>query len=380
MYKPSTTTASMSSRIRRKTSKNRLTTFAMLFGLCGCPVEPMPSSEVGGTGDESTDGRTSDTSADTSDSGETEEACDGWVTQSESLADSGLVAIADDVAQLHELIDGCQVRIERKQTAVDALYTVVIDDSLPAGSVEMSLGGLQRLASQDAFCGGVTTPIAPVLLDTDVAQSQGEFIEERVGEDQDASTLILGPHGGGIEPRTAEIAELLGSIWPSENPIVWVCRGWDTSGIGAFKRWHVTSDWIHEYSFPELELISHGVYERVVSIHGHGGLDGACGIDADVAVGGLAPSDLRADLVTALDSAFAGEYDVIDNTQGEACTGTNPNNIVNRYSMCGGVQLELSSDLRMDPVARQTLATTVANTLANWGGCPDDDDLVMITR
>lgn len=140
-----------------------------------------------------------------------------------------------------------------------------------------------------------------------------------------ASVVVIAPHGGRIEPHTAEIAEDI--------------AGADFS-FYCFKG-------LRENSHPDLHIASHkfdepdcvkliATHKWVLSIHGHGHLGAG-----QVLLGGLDHS-LIDDLAGALkDAGLPVETDIP-----VAYQGKNPNNICNRGATKAGAQFELSRPFR----------------------------------
>ncbi|KIG17519.1 hypothetical protein DB30_03220 [Enhygromyxa salina] len=171
-----------------------------------------------------------------------------------------LCSVSADIAQDHDLPVGDQVRVRNTATGQIALYTIGAIDELDGdGTIRMTSSGRKRLGSTASFC--------------------GEFVEELIHA-SDSNTLILAPHGGRIERGSDTLAENIRAAWPGQTPpSSWICRGWANSSFsaGAYDPWHVSSTDINRRSFPGLDAISDLEFERVVSVHGHGGPGGACG-------------------------------------------------------------------------------------------------------
>ncbi|MFY0634880.1 MAG: poly-gamma-glutamate hydrolase family protein [Vannielia sp.] len=141
--------------------------------------------------------------------------------------------------------------------------------------------------------------------------------------DRGTSVVILAPHGGFIEPETAEIAEAIAGRDLS-------FYAFEALGAGAHGDFHITS---HLFDEPAaLDLV--GRAEFAVAIHGR--KDGA---DDDVWLGGRAAA-LRDAIGRALRAAGFG---AVPNT---TLPGVHETNICNRTRSGEGVQLELSRSLR----------------------------------
>jgi phage replication-related protein YjqB (UPF0714/DUF867 family) len=295
--------------------------------------------------------------------------CEHHVGVTDEVDSRWHVSVSPDIWEAHQLEFGDQVRVRRDATGDEALFTVThLDRLAPDGTVNTTSEGLERLAAEGPFCGSVTTRLAPADLNRIEAQAHDEFREMLTDPDPNTSALILVPHGGMIEKHTDTIGEWIVAYWPDGTPTYWACHGWHDV-LGAFDAWHVSSEWMSRSSFPKLDSIADRAFERVVSVHGHGGLDGECDALPTVAlVGGTAPLPLRQLMVDHLNTWFDGEGSAQLRQEGP-CSGTASDNIVNRLSACGGVQLELGFDLRDNPELRHEIALAVTEAFAAWDGC-----------
>ena len=141
-------------------------------------------------------------------------------------------------------------------------------------------------------------------------------------KDRGTPVVILAPHGGTIEPETAQIAQAVAAdlsfyLFEALHP-------------GAHGDFHITS---HRFDEPNaLALVARSVTS--VAVHGRKN----DGTDA-VWLGGRAEG-LRDAIGDALrDAGFAAELNT-------ALPGVHPTNICNRTLSGAGVQLELSRSLR----------------------------------
>ncbi|MEH6507392.1 MAG: poly-gamma-glutamate hydrolase family protein [Sulfitobacter litoralis] len=142
-------------------------------------------------------------------------------------------------------------------------------------------------------------------------------------KDRGTPVVILAPHGGTIEPETAQIAQAVAAddlsfyLFEALHP-------------GAHGDFHITS---HRFDEPNaLTLVARSVTS--VAVHGRNN----DGTDA-VWLGGRAEG-LRDAIGDALrDAGFAAELNT-------ALPGVHPTNICNRTLSGAGVQLELSRSLR----------------------------------
>lgn len=136
---------------------------------------------------------------------------------------------------------------------------------------------------------------------------------------------VLAPHGGRIEGRTSEVARLIAG----DDHGLYLFEGLRTTGDN-FDCLHLAS---HYFDEPRaLELISGR--DTVVAVHGY------AAPGPDVLLGGL-NERLKRDIAQALTGAgFSFQM------HGHRFPGSHPRNICNRGCSGGGVQLELSEELR----------------------------------
>lgn len=137
------------------------------------------------------------------------------------------------------------------------------------------------------------------------------------------SVAVIAPHGGGIEPRTAEIAEAMAG-----SDFSFYCfKGLKKRGNRDL---HITS---HTFDEPTcLKLVANHKY--IVAVHGCKEGGQRC------LLGGLDAPLIR-DLAKALNAA-----EIVAETQGHNYPGKDPNNICNRGATGAGVQFELSMPFR----------------------------------
>ncbi len=143
------------------------------------------------------------------------------------------------------------------------------------------------------------------------------------------STVIVSPHGGGIEPGTSEIAEAIAETTYQRYDFA----GIKSSGNSVL---HITST---NFDEPRcLNLI--GRSSRVITVHGKADDLNDPPDDRDVICMGGLDMTLRERLTKSLE---ASGFDVqIDPSN----SGTSVDNICNRGRTGEGVQLELSNTLR----------------------------------
>jgi len=212
----------------------------------------------------------------------------------------------------------------------------------------------------------------------DEANTGSKYFRECV-EVRGGTLAVLAPHGGGIETKiSGELDTLLSEFERlGQEPSVW--EGYGQWGSGeTYERWHITSTQISEGSFPGFEdLAASGTYDYALSLHGFS--------DAEVAVifGGQASRQDKCYLVATLEErlelsnlggeityrVFGPDGDPVDIVRDSDGSGDNPqalsgvdhldgdsdDNVVNRISPnpngvrgFGGIQVELSDDLRTD--------------------------------
>lgn len=233
---------------------------------------------------------------------------------------------------------GRQVRLRRGDQC--ALFTV----AGTAGDAVVSPAGRERLGVR-----------GPVTVEARIHAGEGDPVvgtfEEEVVEGGDR-IVACAPHGGLIEPWTNRQARI---VREETGATAWVCRG-DWEGGGAFDRWHVTANDVHPDSFPGLGRIADRGFERAVAFHGWA--------RPGIGVGGTAPRGLREAVRDAVAAAVPDSIDVRLVTEGP-CSGTSPENVVNRLIAgdAGGVQLEQS--IRARDEHSDAVAEAVAGVLAS---------------
>lgn len=118
-------------------------------------------------------------------------------------------------------------------------------------------------------------------------QEEGEFTEQfREGEERLA---VLAPHGGEIQPWTADQARHLAE--EHDEVTAYTAEGFGQNN--AFYRWYIPSNELSEASYPQLAELMEEEYEYAISFHGvH---------DDTIHVGGGADEDEREALADAIE-------------------------------------------------------------------------------
>ena len=163
--------------------------------------------------------------------------------------------------------------------------------------------------------------------------------------DRDSEVTIIAPHGGRIEPHTAEIAALI-----ADTHYNLFCF----HGLKQDDNYdlHITS---HRFDHPRaLELVSNSRY--VIGVHG------CTDIEPVAYVGGL-DTELIEQIVTEL-----SKLGVACDCDGERFSGIHHQNICNRGRLRRGVQLELSRGIRDSETLRKKVSSAVRSALEQKNG------------
>lgn len=182
----------------------------------------------------------------------------------------------------------------------------------------------------------------------------GELLDETDTSHTDLA--ICAPHGGMIENYTDEMAKWAYDkmVSLSKSASCWRCIG-HQDVIGAYTAWHITSTEISRLSFPYLDQIGDRNFSHAVSFHGFS--------EADIAVGGAAPSALKTEVKEAIENVVGQAYDVTVVTTGPYA-GVSEDNFVNWLTDgSGGVQIELPYGARQN--YGQSIAEAVATVFAS---------------
>jgi phage replication-related protein YjqB (UPF0714/DUF867 family) len=183
-------------------------------------------------------------------------------------------------------------------------------------------------------------PVVPPTCYTDILKAghrRGHDFEIVIGNRNNLhSCLIAAPHGGGIEPLTAEIARAVADV--STRAFYLFLGHLDRNNWNAF---HIDSTRFDEPDFTRLAAET----EMIVSFHG-------AELDQErrVYVGGLHEQG-RAIMIHSLNAELA-PYKIlaVDATEAGAAqsiAGLHPNNLTNRGRTGRGIQLEFSEAARL---------------------------------
>jgi phage replication-related protein YjqB (UPF0714/DUF867 family) len=234
---------------------------------------------------------------------------------------------------------GQQVRVHRGDEL--ALYTVseLLHETTDS-VVRMGLGARRRLESDGEFDGELDNKVVDPDLSDTKAREAGELVERLDDDGSQAHLIAIAPHGGDIEEHTDVQAERVAKRLGPQLCSAWRCKGWKPGG-GAFERWHITSTDINPVSFPLLGTVMSRRFAHAVAFHGFNDEPG-------VLIGGTAPTDLKERLAQAIRQVLPAGLEVRVALPNERFGGDDPDNIVNRLSPCGGIQLEQGLTPRHD--------------------------------
>jgi phage replication-related protein YjqB (UPF0714/DUF867 family) len=245
---------------------------------------------------------------------------------------------------------GQQVRIHHHDEF--ALYTVseLLHETADA-VVRMGLGGRRRLLSEDEFEGSLDTKVVDQELCDADARDAGELVERLADDGSQTHLIAIAPHGGDIEKHTDEQAEQVVERLGPHFASAWRAKGWRPDG-GAFQRWHITSTDINPAGFPLLASVMFRHFAHAVAFHGFDDEPG-------VLIGGTAPSELKERVRAAIDRVLPATLAVRVARPDERYGGDDPNNLVNRLSPCGGIQIEQGR------IPREDFGPDIANAVAD---------------
>jgi len=148
--------------------------------------------------------------------------------------------------------------------------------------------------------------------------------------------VVVAPHGGSIEPKTATQAKRLASQLACP---VWYCQAKTTTGVSAFSEFHTPSHKLTADMFPTLTHITAAQPSLAVSIHGMK--------ETGVYIGGRISRDIQTRVQTAFRDRLPDDVPVEIHSRG-SYAGVLRSNIVNRVTESGqhGLQIEQGWDVR----------------------------------
>jgi phage replication-related protein YjqB (UPF0714/DUF867 family) len=235
---------------------------------------------------------------------------------------------------------GSQIRIKRQADQL-ALFTISETRNETAeNTVRMIQVARERLGIPDEFDAVIDTRVPHPTFTDDEAREHSEFVERLDDDGGQQQLVVLAPHGGAIERRTDDQAELVRACLGDDLASAWRCKGFRLGG-GALRSWHIRSIDLSNHSFPLLKSIACRGFAHAVAFHGMS--------KPGVIVGGAAPEALKRRVVEEIRCALASStIEVRLATASDELDGDDPANIVNRLTNGGhnGVQLEQSEEAR----------------------------------
>ena len=158
------------------------------------------------------------------------------------------------------------------------------------------------------------------------SETEGVDYEVVVTSRKDSRVAVIAPHGGKIEPRTAELAEAIAG----EEFNLYCFKGLKKERNSDL---HIIS---HNFDEPKcLSLLEK--QDVVIALHG-------CDKKGERVLLGGRDKELIAELVEALKAVG-----IIPETSGHEFTGTDAANVCNRGAANAGAQIELSMAFRKGP-------------------------------
>ena len=260
---------------------------------------------------------------------------------------------------------GQQVRIIRRDSPnFVAVYTVKqpnpdddLGDPERANVVRTGQSGRERLGKT----GEMAAIVQAKVVDEAPQAGRASFFELFDDDGQQTYFIAIAPHGGGIEPHTDQqpqdvFTELKAASFSAS---FWLCKGDGDRDMGAFDRWHITSEDIQPACFPLLQPLASRTFYYGVAFHGFDRQED----DADVYVGGGASLPLKKVVEKALnDLNLPIEVKISTCDDKPKFQGFSPENIINRLAT-RGIQLEQSRQTREQ--FGQQIALAVAKVFAS---------------
>jgi phage replication-related protein YjqB (UPF0714/DUF867 family) len=251
-----------------------------------------------------------------------------------------------------------RVRMGSGATFQEGLCTVIAALDAGTGAVVMHPEGIARLDmtadagvvltamhGADADRAGVTWH-APTdtgaVLDSMESTKPNDLVERLTDDGLNNTLIYTAPHGGHIEPKTAEQVE---RIAPSATSRVssWRVKGWYAGNLNSKDHWHITSADISEASYPSLGEVMGRDFKYAVSFHGYADTSYP---DAGVLVGGREDVEFRKGVAESLTDALRGTGLAVEH-QPSKLAGAELGNFVNRLALDRrGLQLEQSNTAR----------------------------------
>lgn len=288
-----------------------------------------------------------------------------------SLSNGERCGIRPDVMEALGIELGDSVRIRHSGKGIECTFIAYYEvDPAHTSEVRMVKAARDRFYADTvedptpaSFSASVVRPTTdPHIYRESDARENGGYFETWDIDPQD-NVLITAPHGGSIELKTTDLAYRLARQLDTS---VWGAEGYVSAAYprGTFATWHITSTHVEPGGWPGLKHVHEATnWEYAVSIHGF--------TQADIAVGGTVPIELRRQLATALNNnaaitanAVAVGPDGDDAGAYSSWWGDSADNFVNwlTSSGTGGIQIEMPTQTRSDEW--RTVADTLATELA----------------
>jgi phage replication-related protein YjqB (UPF0714/DUF867 family) len=209
----------------------------------------------------------------------------------------------------------------------------------------------------------------------------GKSFKETV-ETGTANLLIFAPHGGSIELGTSDELATAKSrlIALGTTPAVWDAQGiWGNNQ--TYQRWHITSGDINPASYPGLKNLvkTYATFPHAFAFHGFSWNEAKDSFKLGIVIGGRASLGDKLTVMNEIEAAVGTgviSFHIADGSGDRSFPGTDgdlaafsglaelrgvsADNIVNRLSPAGGIQIEQSRGVR-----ETTLATHVATSVAD---------------
>lgn len=254
------------------------------------------------------------------------------------------------------------------------IYKLLGSNTLPSGTLVRLWNQAPSSTSLDgaAFGASFTEPMAD--------KSFKETVETGT-----AKLLIFAPHGGSIELKTSvELATAKSRLIAlGTTPAVWDAQGiWGNNQ--TYQRWHITSGDINPASFPGLDhlVARYSTFPHALAFHGFSWNETSASFKEGIVIGGRASladklavkAAIEAEVGTGVisfyvadgsgDHSFPGpDGDLAAFPDLAELRGVSADNIVNRLSPAGGIQIEQSRGVRETTLLATGVATGAANAL-----------------